>query len=92
LINGFVTGFTAAQASRQCDIAYRTAWTHFLRFEKAARQAGCTLPVQRFSEDRKARIQPPYPVEAALRELLYSELVKPTVPQPTQNGIVTATT
>lgn len=86
LTNSFVTGFTAAQASRQCGIAYRTAWTHFLRFENAARRAECTLPLQRLSEDRKARIQPPYPLEAALRELLYTRLVKPFVPMPSSKN------
>jgi hypothetical protein len=82
LINKFVTGYTAAEASRECGVVYRTSWTYFLRFEQAARQSDWTWELQRFVKHRKAGIRRPYPVETALRELVYTRLVKPFVPRP----------
>lgn len=82
LANRFATGFKAAEAARQCSVAYRTAWTHFLRFEQTARRAGCTLPLMRFSDDRKAGIRPPYGLERSLLEVIYTHLIEPNLPLP----------
>lgn len=40
LLHFFATAITPAEAARRLKISCRTAWTHFLRFERTARQSG----------------------------------------------------
>ncbi len=41
----------------------------------------CTLPLVKFSDERKAGIRPPYRLDRSLLELIYTRLIEPTLPQ-----------
>jgi hypothetical protein len=76
LLHLFASALTPADAARRLSVSYRTAWTHFLRFERIVRQEANGAHVWRLKIFRQIqRRELPWtkiPPDNDIIELIYS--------------------
>ncbi len=80
LLRAFATGINVKRAAAQVGVAYRTAWTHFLTFERIAHRTDAVSALFWFAQARKAGLQAPFPENLELVETIYRQQIRPGTP------------